>query len=307
MTSGSSVAQNGADTLLPGEVVSCCPEWFRKGLAEMIGTFLLVLIGCGAVHSAVLTGSLVGLWQVAVVWGVAIMVGVYAVGATSGAHLNPAITLALAWRGKFAWRLVTPYLVGQFLGAWVAAATLYTLFSPYLLAKEAEKGIVRGQPGSELTAMCYGEYFPSPGPLAASPGKYTTQAHAGLNAKVSEPVAMLAEGLGTMILALVVFAVGDPRNMAGPGSRLAPVFVGLTVSGLIAFIAPLTQACFNPARDFGPRLFAFLAGWNAAALPGPRGMGFLTVYIVAPIVGAVAGGHLYDFVLRPSSPQTGKN
>jgi glycerol uptake facilitator protein len=116
---------------------------------------------------------------------------------------------------------------------------------------------------------------------------------------VSEPAAFLAEALGTLILAMVVFAVTDPQNSSAPGAGLAPVVIGLTVSALISFMAPLTQACFNPARDFGPRLFAFFAGWGPIALPGPRGLGFLTVYIFAPIVGAVAGAHLYDFGLRP--------
>jgi glycerol uptake facilitator protein len=102
------------------------------------------------------------------------------------------------------------------------------------------------------------------------------------------------------VLALVVFALTDGRNAAGPGARLAPVFIGLTVSALISVIAPLTQASFNPARDFGPRLFAFFGGWGAIALPGPRGTGFLTVYIVAPVVGALVGASLYDLALRPT-------
>ncbi len=74
------------------------------------------------------------------------------------------------------------------------------------------------------------------------------------------------------------------------------------MSALIAVIAPLTQACFNPARDFGPRLFASLAGWGSIALPGPRGTGFLTVYILAPVIGATIGGGLYTLLLRPCMP-----
>jgi glycerol uptake facilitator protein len=123
-----------------------------------------------------------------------------------------------------------------------------------------------------------------------------------LNATVSEWRAFLAEAIGTLILALVIFAVTDERNRSGPTTQLAPVFIGLTVSVLISVIAPLTQACFNPARDFGPRLFAFLAGWGSTALPGPRGLGFLTVYIIAPVLGAILGAHLYDMVLRPFLP-----
>jgi glycerol uptake facilitator protein len=147
--------------------------------------------------------------------------------------------------------------------------------------------------------MCYGEYFPSPGPVAGATGSYSTEEAQRLKALVSEPVAFLAEMLGTLILATVVFAVTDARNREGPG-RLAPVFIGLTVSALISFIAPLTQACFNPARDFGPRLFAFLVGWGEIALPGPSSTGFFTVYIIAPVVGALLGAHLYDLALRPA-------
>ncbi len=268
-------------------------------LAEFLGTYLLVLFGCGVVHSAVLTGANQGLWQIAIVWGVAIMLAIYIVGAVSGAHINPAITLAFASRGRFAWRRVPPYVLSQLAGAFVAAATLFVLFGPLLSAKEAEKHVTRGGPGSEMTAMCYGEYFPSPGPLAGSPEPYSVAAHQRLNALVSEPAAFLAEALGTLILALVVFAVTDQGNSAAPARGFAPVFIGLTVSALISVLAPLTQACFNPARDFGPRLFAFLAGWGPIALPGPRGLGFLTVYILAPLVGAVVGAHLYDLLLRP--------
>lgn len=269
--------------------------------AEALGTFLLVFFGCGAVHVAILTGALVGLWQVAIVWGIAIMVAIYVVGGISGAHINPAVTLALASWGRFRWSDVAPYIIAQVIGAFLAAAVLFTLFGPFLTEREKEAGVVRGEPGSEITAMCYGEYFPDPGRL--SKATYSSVEHSKLNELVPEGAAFLAEVLGTMILALVVFALTDERNSAAPLGRMAPVFIGLTVAALIAVIAPLTQACFNPARDFGPRLFAAMAGWGAIALPGPRGMGFLTVYILAPILGAFAGGGWYTRILRPSFPK----
>jgi glycerol uptake facilitator protein len=269
-------------------------------MAEFMGTYLLVLLGCGAVHAAVLTGAQSGLWQVAIVWGIAIMLAVYTVGSTSGAHINPAITVALAAWGGFPWRRVLPYCAVQVMGAFCAAATLFVLFNPYLKLREHDKQVIRGQAGSEITAMCYGEYFPSPGPLSNAPGPYSLDDHEQLNALVPEPAAFLAEVLGTMILAVVVFAVTDEQNRSAPPSGLAPVFIGLAVAALISVIAPLTQACFNPARDFGPRLFAFVAGWGSIALPGPRGMGFVTVYIVAPIFGATLGGALYRYVLQRS-------
>jgi glycerol uptake facilitator protein len=118
---------------------------------------------------------------------------------------------------------------------------------------------------------------------------------------VTEPVACVAEIVGTMLLALVVFALTDQRMATTTLGRIAPVFIGLTVAILISVIAPLTQACFNPARDFGPRLFAFLAGWGEIALPGPRPTGFLTVYILSPIVGAIAGGGCYVKFLLPAT------
>jgi glycerol uptake facilitator protein len=271
-------------------------------LAEALGTFLLVFFGCGAVHVAVLTGAISGLWQVAIVWAVAIMLAIYVVGAISGAHINPAITLALAAWGRFPWGGVLSYILAQLVGAFAAAAVLFLLYGPFLADKEREKQVVRGQPGSEITAMCYGEFFPNPGRLGGGVGPYSPEEHERHNVLVTEPIAFAAELLGTLLLALVVFAVTDERNAAAPAARLGPVFIGLAVAVLIMVIAPLTQACFNPARDFGPRLFAALAGWGRVALPG-RGTGFLTVYILAPIVGAIAGGGLYQLVLQRCLPR----
>jgi glycerol uptake facilitator protein len=279
------------------------PTLSARCAAEAIGTFLLIFFGCGAVHASVLIGAQSGLWQVAIVWGVAIMVAVFVVGGISGAHLNPAVTVALAAWKRFAWKDVLPYIGAQLVGAFAAAAVLFFLFQPYLEQKEREKQVTRGQPGSEITAMCYGEYFPSPGGLARGSEPLSIAELERERSMVTEATAFLAEFLGTLILALVIFAVTDSRNSVAPQSRLAPVFIGLTVAILISVLAPLTQACFNPARDFGPRLFAFLAGWGAIAIPGSTATGFLTVYILAPILGAVAGGGVYDWALRPALPE----
>jgi glycerol uptake facilitator protein len=267
--------------------------------AEVIGTFILVFLGCGTVHVAVLTGALSGLWQVAIVWGVAVMLAAYVVGGISGAHINPAITIALAAWGRFRPGWIIPYIGAQLVGAFAAAAVLFALYGPFLNAKEVELDVLRGQPGSEATASCYGEFFPNPG----TPGAlklFKEQNMEALGGMVPEIAAVAAEVIATLFLALVVFAVTDERNAAAPAGRMAPLFIGLTVAVLIAVIAPLTQACFNPARDFGPRLFTALAGWGTIALPGQRGTGFLTVYILAPILGAVLGGGLYVRLLRPA-------
>jgi glycerol uptake facilitator protein len=280
------------------------PTLLQAALAEVLGTFLLILFGCGAVHAAILTNAQSGLWQVAIVWGVAIMLASYVCGGISGAHINPAITIALALWGRFAWDRVPAYILAQLGGAMLAAAMLFFLYAPLLEKKEQDKQVRRGDLGSIVTAMCYGEYYPAPGSLAADKKAFAAEDWLEISHTVPFQVAFTAEVLGTAVLALVVFAVTDPRNPSGPPPALAPVFIGLCVAILISFLAPFTQACFNPARDFGPRLFAYFAGWGEAALPGPNGHGFFTVYILAPTIGAAAGGGLYERILRKFFPET---
>jgi len=261
----------------------------RECAAEFIGTYVLVFFGTGAVHVAVLTGGLQGLWQVAVVWGIAISLAVYATSALSGAHINPAITVAFAAYRHFPWRKVAPYILAQIVGAFLAAATLYALFCGILQHFEVAHKIVRGQSGSELSAMVFGEYFPNPATVGIASEAAAT---------ITTWQAMLGEAVGTGFLALSVFSLTDDRNSDRPGANLAPVLIGLGVSILICIIAPLTQAGFNPARDFGPRLFSWLIGFGRIAIPGPRG-GFFTVYMLAPIMGALAGAAVYQHLLRP--------
>ncbi len=275
------------------------PGLFAVVAAEALGTFILVLFGCGAVHAAVLSGAQSGLWQVAIVWGISIMLACYVVGAVSGAHINPAITLGLAAWGKFPAGRIVPYIVAQMAGAFVAAAVLFAMWSPWLDAKERHLNVVRGAVGSEATAMCYGEYFPNPGARNDFPGETPSNgASSTFSASVPHATAFGIEVLGTLILALVVSAVSDDRNRGGPAPKFGPVFIGLTVAALVSIIAPLTQACFNPARDWGPRLVAYLAGWGETAIPGPNGIGCVTVYILAPIVGGILGVGLYERGVR---------
>ena len=268
----------------------CRPQsLLRECLAELIGTFVLVFFGTGAVFVAVLTGAIQGLFQVAIVWGLAIALAIYATAAISGTHINPAVTLAsLIWR-QFPGRKVVPYILSQLAGAFLASAVLFSLFCGVLAGYEKDKNLVRGQPGSELSAMVFGEYFPNPSVFGTTPQAY---------AKVSHMQAMAAEGMGTAILVFFIFALTDSRNRGRPDGTLFALFIGLTITILIAVIAPLTQAGFNPARDFGPRLFAYAAGWGSVAIPGPRG-GFFTVFILSPIVGGIAGGGIYDLLIRP--------
>ena len=260
-------------------------------IAEAAGTFLLVLFGTGVVHVAVFAGAFGGLGQIALAWGIAVGLAIYATAAVSGAHLNPAVTLAFAvWRG-FGWRRVGPYVAAQWAGAFAAAALLYGLFRGFILRFEAEQGIVRGEAGSQRSAMAFGEYFPNP--------DFGVDAEAF--ALVSHWQAFAAEGLGTGLLVFFIFALIEPRNGNAPHGRAVAFPIGLIVTGLICLLAVLTQGGFNPARDFGPRVFSYLAGWGSIAIPGPRG-GFFTVYILAPLLGGLAGAGAYDGLIRRYLP-----
>ena len=258
----------------------------RRALAgEVLGTYLLVLFGTGSVASAVLSGAQVGLWQVAAVWGFGVALAIYVSAGLSGAHLNPAVSLSMALLrpADFPAKRLLPYVAAQLAGAVLAGATVAMLFGPLLRRFEAAKGIVRGTPGSELSAMVFGEYFPNPAMFGTD---------AAARALVSPWQAALVEGFGTAVLVLVIFALTSPRNADRPGANLTPFFIGFTVAVLISLFAPLTQAGWNPARDFGPRLVAFGLGWGRVAIPGPDG-GFW-VYIVGPLIGGPLGGLVWQ-------------
>jgi glycerol uptake facilitator protein len=252
----------------------------------MMGTCLMVLLGCGAAAAAVLFQAHQGLFQIAMIWGLGVTLAVYLTRHLSCAHLNPAVTLAMASSGRMAWRKVPSYVAAQFAGAVLAGLILYALYAPSIAAFEAERGIARGAPESVATAKIFGEFYPDPGGRA----------------RVSLPLAMGAEALGTFLLVLMIFALTEGCNVGRPDDALAPVFVGLAVASVICLIAPLTQAGLNPARDLGPRLVAWLAGWGAAAFPDRCG-GFFTVYVLSPVAGAVAAARLFAGVVEPAMRQ----
>ena len=259
--------------------MSRVPGWF---IGEFFGTFLLVFFGCGSVCTAVTTGAQVGVFQVAIAWGLGIATAIYLTAALSGAHLNPAVTVSLAVWSGFPKGRVLPYVLAQVCGAFVASAVLYLVFGDALREFERANGIVRGQAGSEASAMMFGEYFPSPGghPLTAEARR-----------RMSAGAAFGAEAIATAVLLLVICCCADERNRARP-QELTAATIGLTVTLLISLVGPLTMACFNPARDFGPRVFSALAGWGGVPFR-VNGAGWWTVYIVAPVVGGLVGGGIY--------------
>ncbi|MFQ5994917.1 MAG: MIP/aquaporin family protein [Acidiferrobacterales bacterium] len=272
------------------------PQFWPALAGEYVGTFILVFFGVGAVNAAVVTGAQAGLWQVAVVWAFGVSLGIYAAAALSGAHINPAITAAFAVYDGFPWRRVVPYWLAQTAGAATASLVLYGMFAEAIIEFERAHGLLRGGPGSELSAMVFGEYFPNPAIFGTAEDAWRV---------VSLPGAFLAEVVGTAMLAFLVFALISQRNPARPPSAGAAVLIGVGVAAIISVIAPLTQAALNPARDFGPRVVSYFLGWGEIAIPGPRG-GWFTVYILAPIVGGLIGAGIYR-ALGSLLPKPGKD
>lgn len=255
----------------------------RELMAEAIGSFILCFFGPGCVAAAVLTGAQVGIWQIASVWAFAIALAIYSVGAISGAHLNPAVTIAMAVYRRFPRPKIAPYIAAQMVGGVLAAVVLLGLFGATCKVFEAKHGIVRGEPGSQVSAQWFGEYFPNPGAYGTDEAAF---------AQVSVATAFLAEAIGTAFLLFFIMALTDPRN-GGSSRHVVPLMIGLAVACIISIVAPLTQAGLNPMRDFAPRVVAYFAGWKSIAIPGPRGCEWW-LYIVAPVVGGLVGGGVHQ-------------
>lgn len=255
-------------------------------IGEALGTFLLVLFGCGSVAVSVLFGAHQGLMQIALAWGIGVTLAIYLTRHLSCAHLNPAVSLAMVLGGRMSVRKLPVYLLAQLAGAVVAGLILYALFASSIAAFENTHGIIRGTAESVKTAMMFGEYYPNPGSTAS----------------VSLPLAMATEALGTFLLVLMIFAFTEGCNVGRPDVAFAPVFIGLTVASIIGLLAPLTQAGINPARDLGPRMVAWIMGWGNAAFPDRVG-GFLHVYVFSPLLGGAAASLFFIRLLEPAMEQ----
>ncbi|KAL3945607.1 MAG: hypothetical protein SGBAC_000347 [Bacillariaceae sp.] len=244
----------------------------REMVAEMIGTFIIVQIGTASVMSGIYTDSL-DLFSIASTWIIAVTLAISTTADVSGAHLNPAISIAFALlrpSKQFGWRKVLPYSIAQLVGAVLASAVNLAIYGTTIAAYEKANGVVRAAASGLASAKAFGEYYVDP---------------------VGAGVAFLAEAFGTGVLAFVIFSLTNRKNSTAK-TGYVPLLIGATVGSMIATLAPLTQAGFNPARDFGPRIVAFLAGWKTVAFRG------WWVYVFGPIVGAVVGATLADKVLH---------
>ncbi len=262
----------------------------KEFTGELLGTFILVLFGCGSVAVATLFGEYNSILQIGMAWGIGVMLAIYLTRHLSCAHLNPAVTIAMVISRRMKASKAPTYLVAQFVGAILAGLAIFLLFSSSIEAYESAHGIVRGSAESIGTAKIFGEFYPNPGGTAV----------------VSMPLAIAAEAFGTFLLLICIFALTEGCNVGRPSDSITPVFIGLSVTSIICLIAPLTQAGLNPARDLGPRLVAWLAGWGSAAFPDSCG-GFFWVYVLSPIVGGAIAAFFFLYVLermmkKPSQP-----
>ena len=255
----------------------------KEFIGEALGTFLLVLFGCGSVAVSILFNAYQGIMQIALAWGIGVTLAIYLTRHLSCAHLNPAVTLAMVISKRMSAQKLPVYLFAQFTGAFLAGVAVYVLFSPSISAFESIHNIVRGTTESIQTAKMFGEFY----------------AVSGSTAVVSLPLAIGAEAFGTFLLLLMIFALTEGCNIGRPHDAMAPLFIGLTVSSIICLIAPLTQAGLNPARDFSPRMVAWIAGWGPAAFPDQSG-GFFFVYILGPMIGGIFAALFFLYVLEPA-------
>jgi glycerol uptake facilitator protein len=245
--------------------------------AEMLGTFTLIVFGVGVVAQTVLTPFSAGAQSIHWAWGLGVVMGIYVAGGISGAHINPAVTLALAVRRGFPWGKVLPYMLAQTVGAFLAALVVrwnfYEAFSKFDPAKGFKSQVV------------FNTY-----PNNANP-----------YADISQLGAFRDQIIGTGMLVLLVLAIIDARNMA-PGSNMAPFIIGLAVVGIGMTIGAAAGYAINPARDLGPRLAAWVTGWSGA-FNDQRGDFYAWVPILGPFLGGLVGAFVYDFFIGNFLPE----
>jgi glycerol uptake facilitator protein len=271
-------------------------ETFRTGLlgdlgAEFLGTFVLIAFGDGVVAMAVaaLNQSGRGMkifdasgdWLL-ITWGwaIAVTMGVYVAGGVTGAHLNPAVTLAFAVRRAFPWGRVPAFWLAQVLGAFFGAALVFIVYYAAIGSWEQANHVTRGAPGSFVTYSIFAT-FPAPYFLG-------------------NPIWPLIDQIvGTAFLLMFISALIDRRNLA-PKANLTPWLVGLAVAAIGMSYGANAGYAINPARDFGPRLFAAIAGWGQVALPGngPWYSNYFWVPIVGPLIGGIIGVYVYEFFIK---------
>ncbi|MBK0004661.1 aquaporin family protein [Erwinia sp. S43] len=249
-------------------------------IAEFLGTATILFFGAGCVAALKLAGAAFGQWEVSIVWGVAVAMAVYLSAGISGAHLNPAVSIALWLFANFEGRKLLPYIISQIAGAFCAAALVYGLYYNLFLDYEQTHQLVRGSVESLDVAGVFSTY-PNP--------------------HISVGQAFLVEAVITAVMMALIMALTDDGNGL-PRGPLAPLLIGLLIAVIGAAMGPLTGFALNPARDFGPKLFASLAGWGSMAFTGGRDIPYFLVPIFGPMLGAIVGAFGYRSLIGRNLP-----
>ncbi len=215
-------------------------------------------------------------WGVCITWGLAVTIAIYTTASVTGCHANPAVTLALALYRGFSWPKVIPYCAAQSVGAFLGAGVVYLLYGPVIDAFNFSHHFTRAGGGAA------GVFFTHPG-LAVTP----------MHAFGDEVVL-------TAFLLFGIFAITEQYNEQAPGANSGALIIGFLVAVIGASMGNLEAWAINPARDFGPRLFAFLAGWGSSALPSPGN--YWWIPILGPLLGGVVGGGAYQLLIHPFLP-----
>jgi glycerol uptake facilitator protein len=261
---------------------------------EMLAGFLLILLGDGVVAIGTLTSGGVGdLFSAGIGWAIAVALAIYCAASMSGAHFNPAVTLALAATGRHPWRRVPPYIAAQIVGMFLGAAVLALFWWPSIKAFARDSGITIGQWGSEKLALIFSPYSPHP----AFVGTPDFPLH------VPFWQGFAVEFFATAILLVVILSLLESRSVNAPSAWFFPLVIGLTVGVLVFTTAPLTMTSLNPARDLGPRVMLWFLGFGKVAFPGPNHGLSLIVTTLGPIAGGLAGAFFFDLVLRRRYPE----
>lgn len=253
----------------------------KKGIiGEIFGTCILIILGDGVVANVGLAPRLASAgydWNTIVIgWAMAVLVAVYVTGGVSGAHINPAVTIALAVKRGFPMKDVIPYIVSQVVGAFLGAAVVYLVYMEGLKAAGMPNIWCTG-PGS-----VFGNSF------------WGAVGDKGAGVPYSLLNCFIAEIVGTAVLLWGVLASGDGKNM-GLKDNLGPFVVALTVLAVGISLGGPSGYAINPARDFGPRLFGLVAGTKGLF----DGIFWLVSPIIGPIVGALVGVFTYDWFVTP--------
>jgi glycerol uptake facilitator protein len=259
-------------------------------VSEFLGTFVIIAFGDGAVAMVVAALNQSGRGKtpflteadwliIAWGWGFAVAFAVWVAGGVSGAHLNPAVTLAQALRRKFPWSKVAPYWAAQVFGAFVGAALVYFNYHSAINSFDSAMHITRGAPNSVPTFSIF----------ATFPAKYF---HSWVGPFFDQVI-------GTAFLVGFIWAITDAYN-APVKSNMAPLIVGFIVVAIGLSYGANAGYAINPARDLGPRLWAWIAGWKTIAMPGDYGNvnTYFWIPIVGPLVGGAIGALVYDLGIR---------